>query len=284
MFKKVKDLQGGYTSHVELVTYNEELYVLRTATIEEVRNERFFHQQLAKHNIPTLAVYDVDGLSKNQILLEYVPDSPTLEDYVNCDTDIQKSCLLIEHWGNLMAHVHSIRFDQIMYIKEEQDLFVSWGEFIDNEISYGLERQRIRQTGLSKEFLTKIINFLQPLKDLIPKDYSLVHCDPHENNILIRGNDLVLFDKGSDVVSSDPLFDIIVVAIEFIGAFDDFEDLGNSCDSAYWQAFLKGYGPQIIDDTFRFDLFFVLRCLTRHPNPFTPYLDQVMLRIIDKYT
>lgn len=284
MFKVVKDLKGGYTSQVQLVEYEGKQYVLRTATIEEVKNEKFFHELLKKNNIPSLQVFDEFDVADNQIVLEYIKDSPTLEEYVECGGNLEIGKKVIEKWGRELRKIHNIEFDQIEYIKEDKQYSVSWEQFIENEITYGLERQKIRNTNLSNSFLENITGFLEQLKSMQPAKLCLVHCDPHENNVLLRGDDLIFFDKGSDVISSDALFDLIIVVFEFIGAIDGFEDLGDPCDREYLQAFIKGYGYDFTQDALRFDLFLVLRAFTRHPNPFTPFLDTIMIRVLQKYT
>lgn len=290
--KVIKQLPGAFKSKIELVEIKGVQYVLRTTTKEEVANEKYWQQQLRQNSLPALSIYENLNLKENQLLLEYIQDSPTLQQYITCGINVNESVNseLIKEWGTQLAKIHAIQSNEIFYIKAGgKKEIVSWSNFIDNEIAYGIWRQKDRKTNLTKNEITKAVELIKGLKKSDPGIYSLIHCDLHINNVLIRNinkpnQELVFFDKGADVGVCHPLFDLIIVMFEFIGAFPDYQGFTDvtDCDSNYYNAFLSGYG---FDNGLPYDKdfinsFILMRCLTCHPNTFTPYLGDIMRSLI----
>lgn len=279
MFKKLQDLHGGEISQVELVEFESKKYVLRTSNISDILNERFFQAELAKNNLAHLTIFNNEALQENQLLLEYIDGSPTLEKHILCDNNSACNTDYIIEWGRQMKKVHEITYRNVFIIDEHGQHDLTWEEAIDREISYGLARQEEKDSGVASETLIKIGQKIENLKNYKPKIFSLLHCDPHENNVLLRGKDLIFFDKQSDFVSGDPLFDLAVIAQAFIGGVAGFEDLGQSCDAKNLEYFIEGYGDDFRTHQY-FNEFLLMRSLTRHPNPVRKNLGEIMKRLI----
>ena len=275
--KKIKDLPGS-VSKVELVEIDGHKYVLRTAHEAEIINEREFQKVLHENQLPSLKIFDYTEVKNNQLLLEYINDSPTLEKYIACQLDPQIENSILVQWGKELARIHAIIYDDIFSLDENGKQMYQWQDVIDHEIEYGQSRQKNREGGAEKVLVERVIQNILKLKEYQPNNFSLIHCDPHENNVLLRDDELVFFDKGSEFFSGDPLFDTAVIAMSFIGGVKGLEDFGSECDKKNLEAFIEGYGNDFRKHPF-FTEFLLMRCLTRHPNPFTPYLGKVMSRL-----
>lgn len=109
--KIIKKLEGSYSSAVELVDINDKEYILKTAEADDIQNEKEFYKVLNTHSLPTLASPYNLQLKPNQILLEYVKDSPTLGRNLSVE--------LCREWGVLMKKVHSIYFAEAVSLLVE---------------------------------------------------------------------------------------------------------------------------------------------------------------------
>lgn len=275
MFKIIKELPGAFTSKVELVEIDSKKFVLRTANEEEVLNEKYFQQELVKNDLPHLKLYENSELAENQLLLEYIEGSPTLSQDIVCDIQENGSNEKIIKWGRQLRKIHDIFYDDVLFLNENGFKKLSWEECVDHETSYGRLRQKQKENGLDSNIVEQVIEKINRLKEYKPKQLCLIHCDPHENNILLRGDDFVFFDKGSEFISGDPLFDTAVIALGFIGGVKGFEEFGDTCHKENLDLFIEGYGIDFREHPY-FIEFLLIRCLTRYPNSFTPYLGEIL--------
>jgi len=244
--KILKQLHQG-ESKIELVEIDDKKLILRTATLEDIYNERAFVAELKKHQIRTLQIFESEILLANQLLLEYIESSPLLADNL---TDKN-----IYNWGVLIKKIHQIKFDKVFKITAtgEKD-YCGWGDFVKARLAMAklkLDRNKLDLTEDQSNLMrAKLFNFNVPE----PKNIALLHCDLNKYNILLDNKELILFDKGNQIFSGDYLFDLASVKI----ALTDKQ----------FQEFIKGYGEDFTKTNSKlFEFYYLLRIIMRFPNP-----------------
>lgn len=271
--KIIKKLEGSYSSVVELVDIEGEEYVLKTAQTDDIENEKEFYKVLNTHSLPTLASPYNLQLKPNQILLEYIKDSPRL--------GRNPSVELCREWGALMNKVHSIYFAEAAQFVGGSLQTIGWNDFISSEIKAAEERAKIKDSGLA---IARIKRTLQPLLEEKPGNFSLLHADCHSNNVLIKDKELYLFDKSSEIFYGDRLYDLALIALEFPnGLYIETDDIEHADDALYLKAFIEGYGYDFTQEQSKLDLYVLLRAFVRYPNPFELYLKNVIDKLGIKY-
>lgn len=267
--KLIRPLSGSSSSTVSLVTIENQEYVLKTADITEIENEHEFNRHLYLYHIPCLKTFQNSNLQSNQILLEYIPNSPTLGNHLTPQ--------LCYQWGVLMSQLHAIQSPHASYFDSTLHT-IPWSDFISNEIHARYKKDK--PAKIPQELLSKIIS---PVLSQSHNHYSLLHGDCHSNNVLIKNKYLILFDKASEIVFGDPAYDLAIIALEF--PHERYATLGNpehAQDSMYLHAFIQGYGRDFTQDT-NFDHYVLLRSVIREPNPFQPYLSDVIDGLVKKF-
>lgn len=267
--KIIRALSGSSSSTVSLVAIENKEYVLKTADIAEIENEHEFNRRLSLHHIPTLETFQDSSLQPNQILLEYIPDSPTLGNHLTPQ--------LCYQWGVLMSQLHAIQSPHASYFDSTLHT-IPWSDFISNEIHARYKKDK--PAKISQELLSKII---APILSQSHNHYSLLHGDCHNNNVLIKNKDLVLFDKSDEILFGDPAYDLAIIALEFPnGRYAILDATEHAQDSIHLHAFIQGYGRDFTQDT-NFDRYVLLRSVIREPNPFQPYLSNVIDTLVKKF-
>lgn len=267
--KIIRPLSGSSSSAVSLVAIDNHEYVLKTADIVEIENEHEFNRHLHLHNIPTLETFQNSNLQSNQILLEYIPDSPTLGGHLTPQRCYQ--------WGVLMSQLHAIQAPHASYFDSALHT-IPWSDFISNEIHARYKKDK--PAKIPQELLLQII---APLISQKHDSYSLLHGDCHSNNVLIRNNDLVLFDKASEILFGDPAYDLAIIALEFPNdRYAILDATGHTQDSIHLHAFIQGYGRDFTQDP-HFDLYVLLRAIIREPNSFQPHLSSIIDELVKKF-
>lgn len=273
--KIIKELPGAYSSKVELVEIDSQQYVLKTADLEEISNEIFFNKTISDNGLPALKIIKNTSLLKNQILMEYIEGSPELEKHRTVENYIS--------WGEVTKKMHSIISPKPYKVNEEGRLVeVKWPEFIEEEIKAAVLRQQERNTNLDPRFIDEVVQFIRPVVNIKHDSFSLVHSDLHSNNVLITERGSILFDKGSNIMYGDPLYDLAQTGISFqVGLNSEKE---NEETAKLLQAFITGYGMDFIKkDEKLFARYIALRALRNHPNIFEPFLVALLKSILIKY-
>ena len=246
MMKVIKQLHKG-ESTIELVNFEGEDLILRTAEIEDINNERMFIDELKKNNIKTLEYFDYKFLTPDQLLIEYVDGSPVLANSL-IDENIFK-------WGELCSKVHAIKYEKVFKIKKlNKKQFCSWNDFIKERLEFVKQKIESNKFDLSRGEIDKVESLLFNYDIPEPKNTSLLHCDLNKYNILIKEKDLYIFDKGSQIFSGDYLFDLASVKI--------------ALDEEQFKEFIKGYGDDFTKTNKElFDFYYLLRTIMRWPHP-----------------
>lgn len=267
----LRQLAGSSSSKVELVLRGGKEWILKTAEPEEILAERRFQKLLTDAGLAHLETSGL-GLASNQLFIEYVPNSPTLSN--SHDTD------MIEKWGQLVSAMHAIHRSAAMTIEEDGQLQpIKWSEFIRSEIDRAAERQNNRNTGLEEKELSVFLAAVNPLAEVVPPSFSLLHADLHSNNVLIRKNEPVLFDNGSGIMFGDPLYDLATVVLNYS---NELIITGAPTTSASLSAFVAGYGRNFLKDQELMTVmqYAILRGVIQYPNPFLPHLKVALQKIL----
>lgn len=264
---------GGGSATVELVQAAGRLWVLKRHRLREVAAERLFQRLLGEHGLPKLHVEDCEGLGPDQILLEYVPDSPTIGGSPSPD--------LCRRWGAAIGALHAIRSSEFTVLDEHGSVAAGvWREFVTAQIRDVMARQRNRGSDLPAALLDQAEARLAALSSFDPPGFALTHGDLHLNNALVRGEEIVLFDKPGAVWMAPPVFDLCLIFSEaFPGAH---YGVGRVGDEERLAAFFEGYGEFPHEQSRWLEHFVLLRSLRRYPSPFVPELRSIIEIALDR--
>jgi Ser/Thr protein kinase RdoA (MazF antagonist) len=120
--------------------------------------------------------------------------------------------------------------------------------------------------------LARIESVLSMLDTLEPDGFALAHGDLHSNNALVRGDDVVLFDKAPGVWVAPPVFDLAVIYSEAFPGARYVKSDARAPDHDWLAAFMSGYDALPAEELIWLDHFVLVRSLRRYPNPFVPEL------------
>jgi Ser/Thr protein kinase RdoA (MazF antagonist) len=272
--RRLWPLAGGGGAAVEVVEVVDRRFVLkRCSSAGRAGGERRFQQTLAGAGLPSLSLFDHPALQPHELLLEFVEGSLTIGG--------SQSPERFARWGAAIAGMHAIRFDEPAQVDEAGEVVrTSWPGLVDRLIATGLAAQRIRAGGLHEALLAEAEIRLNALRDFAPKRFVLTHGDLHANNALLRGEEVVLFDKASRVWSWPAVFDIALIYSEgFPGAR---YGAARSDDDARLAAFSTAYGDLPDDEAPWLDHFALAHSLMRYPSPFVPELRQIIEAALDR--
>lgn len=260
----LRSLPGGAgEAFVELVEVGGRRYVLKRSSPARAAGERQFQLVLAAAGLPSLALARHPSLGAGDLLLEFVEGSPTLGG--------SPAPELCARWGAAVAAMHAIRTDGFLRLGSAGEIAPgSWSAFVERLIERALAAGAAAE--LPASLLETSARNLGELRGFAPTTFALVHGDLHVNNVLLRGDETVLFDKASRVWSCPPVFDLALVYSEgFPGARYGVSRPG---DDARLDAFLAAYGD--LPDGEWLDHFGLAHSLIRYPHPFVPELREII--------
>ena len=273
IMKIIKELPGSYASKVELVEIDGKQYVLKTWNAEESENEKLFLKTLAEHGLSSLKVVENPELTPNQILLEYIESSPKLpktpDNYIK--------------FGQIIRKMHDIKYTECFKINEHGEReIIEWNDFLKNQLKLGIERQRKEKTDIDEELLTAIESFVNKHLPIKKSEFSLLHADLHVGNLLIKNNDLVIYDKSSEIFSGDAIYDFATLLTHYPnGTYIKTDNPDNQKDKEVMNNFIKGYSFDFLtNDREIFDVYFIIKALLRYPSPWEPYSKEAIENIV----
>ena len=158
----------------------------------------------------------------------------------------------------------------------------SWPDFLHRTIRDGLARQRERHDGIPSQLLDRIETSLTPLLSFHPDEFAVAHGDLHMNNALIRGGDIVLFDKAPGIWTAPQVFDIALVFTEAFPGARYLESEARNGDKARLAAFMAGYRGLPPAQAAWIDHFALIRSLRRYPSPFVPDMLMTIEAALDR--
>ena len=243
-------------SKIEIVEYKGDKYILKTAKPKDIFNEKKFTEELSKNNIHTLKFVEDESLSENQLLIEYIEGSPTIAKDLT-DENIYK-------WGKLVKKLHQITYDDVFEISSDgKKINRSWSDFVKERLSFADKKLTNNKFELTSSEIKRIRDKLFNFKIEEPSSISLLHCDLNKYNVLIKGAELFIFDKGSQVFSGDYLFDLASIKI--------------ALTKEQFKIFIDGYGEDFAKtNKDLFEFYYILRTIMRYPNPRPTYIREMV--------
>ncbi|GAB4149574.1 MAG: hypothetical protein OHK0017_13800 [Patescibacteria group bacterium] len=276
---EISELKGAYSSIVKLVkdkAGNE--FILKTVKPqdeEEVYNEKFFLQTLKENSLPAINVIDCEGLSNNQILLEYLSKAREV-DQVN-------SKEVYSLFGSTLKKMHNIKFESVFRIDAAgEKIDTSWSNFINDTEIYSNSRLARFKYELSEQDRVIVSEVFERLRSIKLNFISLLHCDLHGNNALYQDNQVYLFDKGSDIICGDSLFDLAMLSLNFPSELNlEVKDLQPEFldQKSLFNSFIQAYGYDFRNSSNFYD-YLLLHCVSRLGNPFQPFLENLIWALL----
>lgn len=230
---------------------------------------------MRENNLPTLSYIESSDLSPGEILLEYVEGSINLMAAWTTDN----AC----RWGKLSRGVHNIRYDDCFrYSSGGEKVLVNWGNFLREKHERSIIKAKENDNYRFKKQQLEMIDYsVRELFDDQPVEYCLIHGDLHTGNVLIRGRDLVLFDRESLVFSGDKRYDLAIAWLEMPGgSLVKTEDPDHTDGLEYLEAFISGYGWDFRHDQL-IKKYIVLIAFSRLYTPFAKFYREIILNVIE---
>lgn len=266
--KKLKRLDVEADATIELVELNGQQLILKTGDKEEIALDRKFIQVLSKHHAPHLYLVEDARLLPNQLLMEYVPNSPTLDKY----SDVEWH----RKWGETTRKMHQIISQKCIKIMPDgEEVEIGWESFIRTHISQHAGKHREGKI-LPEHIIQKVLTLVGSwFSQTYNTEFSLIHGDIHQGNAMIHGDDVVLFDKGSYILYGNRFYDLATVTIDYLGGYYKPEQ---------FHAFTQGYGENFLEKYKKeVELWATLRCFERYPNRFESHSGNVLDTLLAKY-
>lgn len=266
----------AYSSIVELVELEGRKYILKTVDAEEAWNEKRFLQKMKQQGLPTLELIDYPGLAENQILLEYIPGSKTID-----SQDPEQ----VKKWGSMIRQMHNLKYDGAFRINSKnQEQKLDWNTHLIEVIDEAVDSRLGGWTELSDGFLEQARSYVHERLNITNPEFTLIHGDLHYGNTLLRNDEVILYDKSSELFAGDPLYDLTIVMTHFPnGLYVTTDNESEVRDSGLLEAFMEGYGDDFIrSQKDKLDLYMVIRALDRYPNPFEIFNKEIIEKIIGK--
>lgn len=248
------------TPNVRIEKQGRKEFVVKALSAEERHNELFFYRELKRAKLSQLEAFEQDG----ELWVEYKKNATTLGS--------KESVKAYEQFGAFMRAIHAIHFLTPLLIDSKgTEKPMVWSKVMDLSLKEAARRKGFNATVTKKALKVIEASGIRTYTG----QASLLHCDTHQNNVLIDDK-VLLIDKGSLAAAGDPLYDLAMLAIVLPGSIY----LNKKKDREYLKAFIKGYGSDFIADRKRFDAYVLLRCLDRWPNAFEKEIPEIVKKIL----
>lgn len=196
-------------------------------SIDIPERERVMAREAFIMGMPTAIPFDIVWVTDTQSygMMTELLDAKTLGAMVNDDKDNYR--YYARMYGKLLRNLHQIKVEQDCMLPRPIDVY-----------SANIER-------ISHHFKTEQIELLKQLISKIPEGNSLLHCDCHPKNIMIRGNrgedELLLIDMG-EVCCGHPLFELLNVRSTFqADIFEALAGFPQTLSEPFWIEVMKAY-------------------------------------------
>lgn len=274
--KFIKKIQGGSSDNIKLVEINKQKFILKTTTPDEIISEKTFQKTLKKEGIPHLEFYENPNLNKNQILLEYIPNSPSLANNFSVEN--------FKNLGLILKNIHQIQYSKsFKYNLKGDKTDYTWQEYLQSKIDKAWQRSSSNQNyGFSQSELKKINIHLEKTLSIKLSRPSLIHGDLHTNNILIRqtsqNSDLILFDKNPLTFNGDPLMDIAILLLD-IPHQTIIPGSSSKEDRPFLKALEETYSPNLLQKQ-NLISYLILMAFSRLHSPYATNYKDIILNLI----
>lgn len=196
-------------------------------TIDIPERERLMAREAFILGMPTAIPFDIVWVTDTQSygMMTELLDCKTLGAMVNEDRD--NYCYYAQLFGKMLRNMHQINVDPNTTLPHPADVY----EANINRIAH--------------HFLPEQIELIKYLVSKIPEGHSLLHCDCHPKNIMVRGQrgqeELLMIDMG-EVSAGHPLFELLNVCSTFHAeSFEPLVGFPIELSKPFWQETLKAY-------------------------------------------
>ena len=156
--------------------------------IEKIRKEMEQARKALDSGIPTATPFDLVWADDSYgIVFERIVPGHTVGNVIT--EHVERFEEVARSYTELLKRIHRTRIEKESGFPAEKDVWLSWLE------------------GMKPYYSEPETAFLREMLEGIPDRNTLVHCDFHENNVLVSGDDLILIDM-ADVGYGHPIFDL----------------------------------------------------------------------------
>jgi len=262
-----KAMQQAYSSKLRIEHRGDKAVILKSVDAQERKNELAFHTLLHELGMPRMNVVE-EG---EDLVIDFITDAETIGD--------EETPERYEQFGSALRVLHSREYPHAFVIEADgTQRELDWNTFLKQQVQYGVGRQKEKE-GLDDDVMNHVIAALSV--NVTPEKFVPVHGDLHVNNILLKDEDLFLFDKVDHVFSGDPLYDMALFGITLPGIFGVGSEIER--DENLLKALVAGYGSDFMSDRPTFDRYVLLRAIERCPNPFEEEIPELVQVILKRY-
>lgn len=276
--KIIRNFTGASNpDNVKLVEIDGKKWVYKKENAKWVYTEKVFNNILKDNKLPYLQSLDVTGLKADEILLEYVEGELTM--------DCVYSTKNYEQFGKIIRTLHSIQKTySLTYHEDGTEKKLDWKKYMKSYMDEAIKRaDKNKNYDLNSKILSSIKKESSKLLDYEPKAFSLIHGDLHLNNILVKDNNLILFDKNDEVFFGSHYMDLAILALDLCnGTFINVDDPDYEHDKKLLDAFMRGYGRTFDAEEPIFLRFVILIAFRRLNSPFQKYNKEIIFSCLQK--
>ena len=156
--------------------------------IETIRKEMEQARMAHSSGIPTAIPFDLVRADDSYgIIFERIVPGDTVGHTIT--EHMERFDEITKEYTELLKQIHRTSVGEESCFPAEKDIWLSWVE------------------GMKPYYSEAEIDFLRGMVCGIPERSTMVHCDFHENNVLVSGDDLTLIDM-VDIGYGHPIFDL----------------------------------------------------------------------------
>lgn len=259
-----KALEKAHSSQVRIEKRDDRDVLIKSVDARERKNEIAFHALLHELGLPSMNLREVN----EELVIDFIEGAKTLGDVETVEN--------YQRLGEMLRALHSKTYLEPFLLDDNGNKQpLDWQTFLSRCISTGKKRQEERG-GFSESIIDRMREVIQNIPE--PKKITPIHGDLHGNNVLLKNDQLYLFDKADQVFAGDPLYDLSLFGITLPGIYG----IGShgERDIEMMKAFVEGYGEDFMKDRMTFDRYVLLRSFERWPNPFETEIPMIVERIL----
>lgn len=193
--------------------------------IEKIRKEMEMAGKAFAIGLPTAMPLDLvraDG--SYGVVFERITPADTLGKTITEHRERRDE--LTGKFTELLKRIHHTRVEKEDGFPPEKEIWLEWAE------------------GMAPYYSEADNGFLREMLQGIPERNTLVHCDFHENNVLVSGNDLAVIDM-ADLGYGHPIFDLAGGAFRAHASLIPGRQAHHGFSAAemqrFWQTVLRDY-------------------------------------------
>ena len=193
--------------------------------VELIRREMEQARRAYISGIPTAVPFGLVGADDSYgIVFERIIPGVTIGNAIT--EHAERFDEITKKYTKLLKLIHQTHIGEESGLPAEKDIWLSWVD------------------GMSPYYSASEIGFLRNMVAGIPERNTVVHCDFHENNVLVSEDDLILIDM-ADIGYGHPIFDLaggaFRVHASLIPGRQAHHGLSAQNMQSFWEAVLRFY-------------------------------------------